>query len=60
MIRKLAMVLIAISGLLSGCATYEGSYGEGDVVHGVRDRDRVPDRADRDRDGVSSRQDRRP
>ena len=61
--KKLALVLLAIGSLLTGCVAYDvpserGSYrGERD-----RDRDGIPDRADRDRDGdgVRNGQDRRP
>jgi len=62
--KKLAILLIAIGGLLSGCVAYEVPYRDGGVHHADRDRDGVPDRAnrdrDRDRDGVPNRQDRRP
>jgi hypothetical protein len=60
--KKLAILLIAIGALLSGCVAYEVPYREGGERHADRDRDRVPDRADRDRDGdgVPNRQDRRP
>ena len=65
--KKLAMLMIAISALLSGCVAYEVPYGDGGARQSRdRDRDRdhdgVRDRADRDRDGdgVSNRQDRRP
>ncbi len=59
--KKLALLLIAIGGLLSGCVPYpyEGPNRNGDVHHGDRDRDGVSER-DRDRDGVPNRQDRRP
>ena len=61
--KKLAISLIAIGGLLSGCVAYEVPYRDGGAYQGRdRDRDGVPDRADRDRDGdgVRNRQDRRP
>jgi len=60
--NKLAILLIAIGSLLSGCVAYEGSYRDDGVYRGDRGRDRVPDRVDRDRDrdGVPDRQDRRP
>ena len=59
--KKLAIVLIAIGGLLSGCIAYE-TPGRDRGVYRDRDRDGVPDRVDRDRDGdgVPNRQDRRP
>ena len=60
--KKLAILLIAVGGLLSGCVAYEVPYGEGGVRHADRDRTGGPDRVDRDRDrdGVPDRQDRRP
>jgi hypothetical protein len=60
--KKLALLLIAIGGLLSGCVAYEVQGRDGGVHHADRDRDGVSDRADRDRDrdGVPNRQDRRP
>lgn len=58
--KKLAIVLIAIGGLLSGCVAYEVPYREGGVHHADRDRTGGTDRGDRDRDGVPDRQDRRP
>ena len=63
--KKLAIVLTVIGGLLSGCIAYEVP-GPGPGPRHARDRDRdrdgVPDRADRDRDGdrVPNRADRRP
>jgi hypothetical protein len=60
--KKLAIALIAIGGLLSGCVAYEVPNREGGIQHADRDRDGGPDRVDRDRDrdGVPNRQDRRP
>ena len=62
--KKLAILLIAIGGLLSGCIAYEVPNREGGVYHRDRDRDRdgVPNRVyrDRDGDGVPNRQDRYP
>lgn len=62
--KNLAIVLIAISGLMSGCVAYVDPPRNSGMHQGERDRDRdgVPDRADRDRDGdgVANRQDRRP
>lgn len=62
--KKLAMLLIAIGGLLSGCVAYEVPNSDRGVYRGDRDRDRdgIPNRADRDRDGdgVRNREDRRP
>jgi hypothetical protein len=68
--KKLAVLLITIGGLLSGCVAYEDTYRErtpyrGDRdrdYRGDRDRDGVPNRVDRDRDGdgVRNRQDAYP
>ncbi|HAL38480.1 MAG TPA: hypothetical protein DCP03_10325 [Polaromonas sp.] len=61
--KKLAILLIAIGGLLSGCVAYEVPNRDGGVYRGDRDRDRDRDRVDRvdrDRDGVPNRQDRSP
>jgi hypothetical protein len=67
--KKLAVLLIALGALLSGCVAYEAPRDDRDYRadrdrRGDRDRDRdgVPNRVDRDRDGdgVPNRQDRRP
>ena len=60
--KKLAILLIAIGGLLSGCVAYEPPSRGGGVHHEDRDHDGVRDRADRDRDGdgVPNRRDNRP
>ncbi|PKO49331.1 MAG: hypothetical protein CVU31_01070 [Betaproteobacteria bacterium HGW-Betaproteobacteria-4] len=61
--KKLAVILIAITSLLSGCVVYDGPYRDGDRHRGDRDgqANRSHDRShDRDRDGVPDRQDRRP
>ncbi|MFZ2855251.1 MAG: hypothetical protein WAZ34_14235 [Rhodocyclaceae bacterium] len=68
--KKLAVLLLAVGALLSGCVAYEVPPHERGDRHGDhrgeqrsdRDRDGVPDRVDRDRDGdgVRNRQDRRP
>ena len=58
--KKLAILLIAIGGLLSGCVAYEVPNREGGAYHGDRDRNGAPDHVDRDRDGVPNGQDRRP
>ena len=61
--KTLAVVLIAISGLLSGCVAYEvPSRNAGVYQGGDRDRDGMHHRGDRDRDGdgVRNSQDRRP
>ena len=59
--KKLAAVMIAVAGLLSGCVVDPGYHG-GHRYYGDRDRDGVQNRADRDRDGdgVRNRADRRP
>ena len=61
--KTIAIFLIAIGGLLSGCVAYEVPYRDGGGVSHRdydRDRDGVPNRAyrDRDRDGVPNRMDR--
>jgi len=66
--KKLALLMIAATALLSACVAYEvPDHRERPVYRddrGLRDRDRdgVPDRADRDRDGdgVPNRRDSRP
>lgn len=67
--KKLAVLLMAISALLAGCVVYDTPYQDrgqhrGDHERGERDHDRdgVPNRMDRDRDGdgVRNGQDRRP
>lgn len=61
--KILAMLLIVISGLVTGCVVYDTPYrGDRHGFRGDRDRDGIPNRADRDRDGdgVPNRQDRRP
>jgi hypothetical protein len=57
--KKLSILLIAVSALLSGCLVVE-PVGDGRGYSRDRDRDGVPDRVDRDGDGVPNRQDRRP
>ena len=58
--KKLAVLLIAIATLTTGCVVYDGPHRDGH--RGDRDRDGVPNRVDRDRDndGVPNSQDRRP
>jgi hypothetical protein len=60
--KKLAVVLIAIGGLLSGCVVHDRGHHRGGYEYRDRDRDGVHNRADRDRDGdgVRNRDDRRP
>lgn len=59
--RKLVVLLIALSTLLTGCIVYDTPYRDGGH-RGDRDRDGTPNRVDRDRDndGVPNRMDRRP
>lgn len=57
--KKLAILLIAIGSLLSGCVAYEVPYRDDGAHRGDRDRDERVDRdRDRDHDGVPNRQDR--
>lgn len=60
--RKLAVAMLAVAGLISGCIAYEVPGRGGGARPGDRDRDGVPNRVDRDRDGdgVPNRQDSRP
>ena len=60
--KKLAIALLAVGGLLSGCIAYDPPGRSTSARQGDRDRDGVPNRVDRDRDGdgVPNRQDSRP
>lgn len=62
--KRLALLMLAIGGLLSACVAYEVPDRDRGEHSRVRDQDRdgVPDRMDRDRDGdgVRNRQDSRP
>lgn len=62
--KKLIVLLIAATSLLSACVAYEVPDRDRPVYRGDRDRDRdgIPNRADRDRDGdgVPNRHDNRP
>lgn len=62
--KNLAIALIAIASLLSGCVAYEVQDRDGGMRHAERTRDAGPDHVnrerDRDRDGVPNREDRRP
>lgn len=63
--KSLAILLIALTTLLSGCVVYDTPHRDGDrrgEHRSDRDRDGVPDRVDRDRDGdgVPNRRDRQP
>ena len=56
--KKLAVLLITIGALLSGCVAYDDGYRERSSYRGDRDRDYRGDRdRDRDGDGVRNRQD---
>ena len=59
--KKLAIVLMTLGALLSGCVVYDPPGYERGARHD-RDHDGGRDRADRDRDGdgVPNRADRRP
>jgi hypothetical protein len=56
--KKLAVLLIAIGSLLSGCVVYDGPNRNPGGYPG--DHDGRPGRVDRDHDGVRDRDDRRP
>lgn len=62
--NKLALAMIAVGSLLSGCVAYEVPNHDRGEHSRVRDqvRDGVPDSRDRDRDGdgVRNREDYRP
>ncbi|MBK7648272.1 MAG: hypothetical protein IPJ12_14195 [Betaproteobacteria bacterium] len=55
--KKLLVLMLAVSSLLSGCYVYDGPNRNGGVHRG--DRDGASHR-DHDRDGVQDRDDRRP
>lgn len=59
--KKLAMLMIAMSVLVSGCIVYDAPphHRDSGMHRGDRDHDHDRDR-DSDRDGVPDRQDRRP
>ena len=57
--KKLAMMFIAISTLLSGCVVYDTPRHDSGMHRGEHERDHDRGR-DSDRDGVPDRQDRRP
>ena len=60
--KTLAVLLVAATGVLSGCVAYEVPNREGPVLREYRqDQDRYNRRGhDRDHDGVPDRADRRP
>ena len=57
--KKLAVLLIAVSGLLTGCVVYDNPHRDGPPRNS---HDGGPPRGnhDNDRDGVRDNQDRRP
>jgi hypothetical protein len=63
MLKKLVLLVVAMSALVSGCVVYDTPPRPREPYYrGDRDRDGVPNRVDRDRDGdgVPNRVDRRP
>ncbi|MDW5442665.1 hypothetical protein [Polaromonas sp. SM01] len=62
--RKIALLLVVAAASLAGCVAVPYDNGRPNRPHSSPDRDRdgVPNRADRDRDGdgVPNRNDRRP
>lgn len=60
--KKLFLAVIAMVTLAAGCVVYDDAPRHARNPYGDVDHDRVPNRADRDRDGdgVRDRYDRRP
>ncbi|HSG23892.1 MAG TPA: hypothetical protein VLA64_13140 [Azonexus sp.] len=58
--KKLAVLLIAVASLLTGCVVYDTPYRDGGDRRGDRDGGHNRGNHDRDRDGVRDSQDRRP
>lgn len=65
--KKIAVLMIAIGALVSGCAVYETPYQDRGQHRGEREHEREHEherdrdnRMDRDGDGVRNSQDRRP
>lgn len=58
--KKIAVLLIAIASLLSGCMVYDTPYRDGGGYRGDHDGSYNRGNHDRDRDGVPDRQDRSP
>jgi hypothetical protein len=60
--RKLFVAAIAMTTLVAGCVVYDDAPRHARSPYGDVDRDHVPNRVDRDRDGdgVRDRYDRRP
>jgi len=63
--KTIAILLLAVTSLLSGCVAYEVQGRDGGGRHADRDREGGSDRMDRDRDrerdrdGASNRDERR-
>lgn len=58
--KKLAVILAALAGLLSGCVVYDDRNRNDGRYRGDRDSQSHRGDHDRDHDGVQDRQDRRP
>ncbi len=58
--KKLAVLLIAVASLLTGCVVYDTPYRNGGDYRGDRDGGHNKGNHDRDHDGVRNSQDRRP
>jgi hypothetical protein len=58
--KRLAVLLAVVAGLLSACVGYVEPNRYGGERRADRDHDARSERSDRDRDGVPNRQDRRP
>lgn len=58
--KKLAMMFIAVTTLLSGCVVYDTPRRDSGMHRGEYERDHDRRGRDSDRDGVPDRQDRRP
>lgn len=58
--KKIAVILAALAGLLSGCVVYDDRNRNDGRYRGDRDSQSHHGDHDRDRDGVQDRQDRRP
>ena len=61
--KKLTLVLLVAAGMLSGCVAYDPNHGQHrEGAHRDADRDGMPNRMDKDRDGdgIRNRDDARP
>lgn len=58
--KKLAVLLIAVTSLLTGCVVYDTPYRDGGEHRGGHDGGHDRGNRDHDRDGVRDSQDRRP